>query len=156
MAVTWSAPNTYSIPIPDNPGNDRMMAGYLDNNNTVPNTVEVSGLPANFGLYDVYVYFDGDNGSATRVANYRITSIDSFGRVHGCAGQLEEGSTVTGADVANGYFAGAFTQASGGSPGNYVVFRNCSGSSFSLAPVHANSSDSQVRAPVNGIQILAH
>jgi len=58
--------------------------------------------------------------------------------------------------VANGYFSGAFTQASGGSPGNYVVFRNCSGSNFSFAPVHANSSDSQVRAPINGIQILAH
>jgi endoglucanase len=155
-SVTWNAPNTYSIPISDNPGNDRMMAGYLDNSNTVPNTVEVAGLPPGFAHYDVYVYFDGDNGSATRVANYRITSVGAFGLVHGCAGQMEEGSTITGTDAASEYFAGTFAQASGGSPGNYVVFRGCSGSSFSLAPIHANSSDSQVRAPVNGIQILAY
>ncbi len=155
-SVNWSAPNTYSTPIPDQPGNDRMMKGYLDNSNTVPNQVSIVGLPDSFRLYDVYVYFNGDNGSATRVGNYRITSLDQFGRVHGCAGQSEEGSTITGADAADAYFAGAFIQASGGSAGNYVVFLDCTGSGFSLSPVHQGSTDSQVRAPVNGLQILAH
>ncbi len=82
-SVTWSAPNTYSTPIPDDSGNDRMMAGYLDNSNTVPNTVEVADLPAGFSRYGVYAYFNGDNGNATRVANYPITSLDAFGLVHG-------------------------------------------------------------------------
>jgi endoglucanase len=155
-SVTWNAPNTYDTSIPDLPGNDAMMKGYLDNNNTVPSTVSVTGLPASFGRYDVYVYFDGDNGSATRVGNYRLTAVDAAGMVHGCAGQRWEGSTITGADAANTDFSGTFTQASAGSAGNYVEFVDCTGSSFNLAPVHAASTDSQVRAPVNGIQIVAY
>jgi endoglucanase len=155
-SVTWSAPNTYDTPIPDLPGDDRMMIGYLDNNNTVPNTVSVAGLPAGFGHYDVYVYFNGDNGSATRVGNYRMTSEDGFGMVHGCAGQRWEGSTITAADAADAYFSGSFIQASAGSAGNYVQFVDCTGSNFNLAPVHAASTDGQVRAPLNGIQIVAH
>ncbi|MGB6690772.1 MAG: Ig-like domain-containing protein [Terracidiphilus sp.] len=155
-SVTWSSPNTYDTPIPDLPGNDDMMKGYLDNNNTIPNTVSVTGLPASFRRYDVYVYFNGDNGSATRVGNYRITSVDAFGIVHGCAGQRWEGSTITGADAADASFSGTFTQASAGSAGNYVQFVDCTGASFNLAPVHAASTDSQVRAPVNGIQIVAY
>ncbi len=155
VSVTWSAPNTYDTSIPDLPGNYGMMKGYLDNSNTVPSTVSVAGLPASFRRYDVYVYFNGDNGSATRVGNYRLTSVDAFGLVHGCAGQLWEGSTITGADEADAYFSGTFTQASGGSAGNYVLFVGCTGASFNLAPVHAASTDSQVRAPVNGIQVVA-
>jgi endoglucanase len=155
-SVTWSAPNTYSTPIPDDPGNDRMMKGYLDNSNTVPNSVSVAGLPANFGRYDVYVYFNGGTTTSTRVGNYRLTAVDSFGMVHGCAGQRWEGSTITGADAANSYFSGTFIQASGGSAGNYLVFVDCTGSSFNLAPVHAASTDNQVRAPLNGLQIVAY
>ncbi len=156
-SVTWSAPDTYSTPISDDPGNDRVMKGYLDDSNTVPNTASVAGLPASFRSYDVYVYFNGGTTTSTRVGNYRLTSLDRFGAVHGCAGQLWEGSTITGADVADSYFSGTFVQASGSSAGNYLVFVDCTGSSFNLAPVHAASSngDSQVRAPLNGIQIVA-
>lgn len=155
-SVTWKAPNTYSTSIADVAGNNRMMKGYLDDSNTVPNTISVSGLPATFGLYDVYVYFDGSNGSATRTSNFRLTSVDSFGLVHGCAGQLFEGSTITGADAGGTNFAGTFTPAASGSAGNNVEFVDCTGSSFSIAPVHGQSTDNQVRAPVNGIQIIAH
>jgi hypothetical protein len=155
-SVTWSAPNTYDTFIPDVPGDERMMKGYLDNSNTVPNIVSVAGLPASFVRYDVYVYFNGINGSATRVGNYRLTSVDGLGAVRGCAGQRLEGSTITGTDAADAYFSGTFIQASGGSPGNYVLFVDCSGTSFNLAPVHAASTDGQVRAPVNGVQIVAY
>jgi endoglucanase len=156
-SVTWSAPNTYDTPIADEPGNNGMMKGYLDSSNTVPNSVQVAGLPASFKRYDVYVYFNGGTTTSTRVGNYRITSVDGSGAVHGCAGQSWEGSTITGADAADSYFSGTFLQASGSSAGNYVLFVGCSGSSFNLAPVHAESTngDSQVRAPVNGIQIVA-
>jgi endoglucanase len=155
-SVTFRAPNTYDTFIPDVPGDDRMMKGYLDNSNTVPTIVSVAGLPASFVRYDVYVYFTGNNGSATRVGNYRLTSVDSLGAVRGCAGQRWEGSTITGTDAADVYFSGTFIQASGGSAGNYVLFVDCSGTSFNLAPVHAASTDSQVRAPVNGIQIVGY
>jgi hypothetical protein len=157
--VQWSAPNTYFTSAPDQPGNDRMMRGYLDNANTIPNTETISGLPSSFRLYDVIVYFDGGNGASpgsTRSANYRVTAMDSSGRVHGCAGQTREGSTISGTDSGGVDFSGTFIQASAGSAGNYVEFSNCTGSSFALAPIHGGSTDNQVRAPINGIQILAH
>jgi hypothetical protein len=144
--VAWSAPNTYFTAIPDQAGNNRIMKGYLDNNNTVPNSVVVSGLPASFKRYDVIVYFDGGNeAGATRVSNYRLTSI-SNGVVHGCEGQGEEGSTISGTDAGGVDFAGTFIEAASGSAGNYVKFLNCTRKSFSLEPVHAGSSDGQVRA----------
>lgn len=155
-SVTWNAPNTYSTPIADLPGDNRMMKGYLDDSNTVPNSASVTGIPASFKLYDVYVYFNGGTTNSTRVGNYRLTSVDAFGIVHGCAGQLWEGSTITGADAADSFFSGTFTQASAGSAGNYLEFIGCTGSSFKLAPVHAASTDNQVRAPLNGIQIVAY
>jgi hypothetical protein len=48
-------------------GHDRMWKGYLDVQSSA--TVTVSGLPF-VGTYDVYVYFDGDNGTSWRVANF--------------------------------------------------------------------------------------
>ena len=157
--VQWTAPNTYFTSVPDQPGNDHMMRGYLDSSNTLPNTEAVSGLPSSFKMYDVIVYFYGGNDStpgSTRAANYRLTSVDNDGVVHGCFGETREGSTVSGTDPGGVVFSGAFIQISGGSIGNYIEFLNCTGSSFNLAPVHAGSTDSQVRASINGLQILAH
>ncbi len=155
--VQWTAPNTYFTSVPDQPGNDRMMRGYLDSSNTIPNTEAVSGLPSSFKMYDVIVYFYGGNDStpdSTRAASYRLTSVDNDGVVHGCSAR--EGSTVSGTDPGGVVFSGTFIQASGGSIGNYVEFLDCTGSNFNLAPVHAGSTDSQVRASINGLQILAH
>lgn len=157
-SVSWTSPNSYFTAITDQPGDNRMMKGYLDNNNVQPNTVQVSGLPATFGIYDVIVYFDGGNEGSNppaRVGNYRLTVLNN-GRIQGCSGQTFEGSTITGLDAAGADFSGSFVQASGGSAGNYVKFTDCTGSGFSLAPIPGASSDTQYRAPVNGIQILAH
>ncbi len=157
--VQWTATNTYFTPIPDEPGNDRMMKGYLDNSNTVPSTVSISGLPPQFKHYDVIAYFDGGNapltGGATTVSNYRLTSVED-GVVQGCGGETREGSTITGMDAHGVDFSGTFLQASGTSNGNFVEFLNCAGSGFNLAPVHGGSTYNQVRAPINGLQILAH
>ena len=160
-SVSWTSPNTYFTTIPDQAGNDRMMKGYLDNSDTAPNTVSVAGLPKKFATYDVVAYFDGGNEATgglpgpTRTSLYRLTSTDASG-VHGCQAQGEEGSTITGADVGGVDFAGTFLQAANGSAGNYILFLNCTGSSFQLAPVHGQSSNGEVRAPINGVQILAH
>ena len=43
-AVTWDGGGVWQIPVPDAPGNTRMMTGYLDPRTT--STVVVSGLPA--------------------------------------------------------------------------------------------------------------
>ena len=159
-SVSWTSPNTYFTAIPDQPGNNRMMKGYLDNSDATPNTVNVSGLHGSFATYDVVAYFDGGNEASgglpgpTRSSLYRLTSTDELG-VHGCQGQGVEGSTIAGTDAGGVDFSGTFLQAANGSAGNYVLFLNCTGSSFQLAPVHGQSSNTEVRAPINGVQILA-
>jgi hypothetical protein len=146
----WSSANMYYTNIPDQPGNDRMMKGYQDTGNIGSNitsaTFQITGIP--YRLYDVYVYFDGANGTASREANYRL-----FYTAGGCSSQAAP--VITGLDAANTDFNGTFTQASGGSAGNYVVFPGCSGRSVTLLAVHGASSDTTYRAPVNGIQIVA-
>jgi hypothetical protein len=137
--VTWSATDTWSLPIADMPGNTRMMEGYLD---TVGSgvTVTVSNLPASITAspYDVYVYSDGDNSDNSRTGLYTI------------------GSTTIGATDSPGTnFSGTFTQANN-SAGNYVVFPNVTGSSFALTSTPGPASDNTPRAPVNGIEIVEH
>ena len=58
----------------------------------------VAGLPANAGGYDVYVYAEGDNGSATRTGAYQISG----------AGITTTSVNLT--DPANTNFSGTFTQ----------------------------------------------
>ena len=82
-----------------------MMRGHLNTTSSTVSTVTVSGL-AN-ATYDVYVYVDGDNGSASRTAAYRIS------------GAGISPTTVNLTDAANTNFSGSFVQASG-SNGNYV------------------------------------
>jgi hypothetical protein len=139
--VTWSASSVLSLNIADTPGNFRMMNGYLDtvSQNAI---VTVSGLPSNSAGYDIYVYADGDNGSATRTGTYQISGT---------------GITTTSIDLtdaANTDFSGTFVQANN-SNGNYVVFTiNATG--FTLAAIPSTASDGVMRAPVNGIQIIPH
>ncbi len=81
--VSWSASNMYYTNILDQPGNFRMMKGYLDDSNTSFTAIQVTGVPSTYTTYDVYVYFDGGNGSATRTSNYRLLA---SGSGNGCAG----------------------------------------------------------------------
>lgn len=152
-AVSWTSPDMYYTGIPDQPGDFRMMKGYQDTSNAVPAQIVVTGIP--FAAYDVYVYFDGGNGTSAREANYQIQASSSLHRKSqaGCEGQNP--AVVTGLDAPNSDFGGTFSQASGGSGGNYVLFPNCNGDTFTLLAVHGASSDNTYRAPVNGIQIVA-
>lgn len=101
--IVWTADNLHSLPIADQPGNARMMRSYLDTHSGNATHVTVSGLPATTSGYSVYVYADGDNGTATRSATYQISG---------------SGITTTSiglTDAANTNFSGAFTQANGSS-----------------------------------------
>ena len=137
-SVTWTANNGWMTPITDSPGNARMMKGYLDNNNTSITTVTVTGLPA--AAYDVYVYSDGDNKAYTRTASYKLTG----------PGIAEK--TIGLTDAPNRNFSGTFIQGAG-TAGNYVKF-NFSGTQFTLTAIPGTSTNLNVRAPVNGIQIV--
>jgi hypothetical protein len=136
-AVTWSANGAWSLPITDTAGDMRLMRGYLDTSSTGVTTISVSGLAVR--AYDVYVYADGDNKEYTRSAIYRLT-----------AGGTTSEIGLT--DLARTNFSGTFTPAAG-SPGNYVRFTVNSGD-FTIAAIPSSGSNSTLRAPVNGIQIV--
>ena len=137
--LSWSASGVWSLPGTGTTGDMHMMAGYLDA--TGANTiVRVAGLPANAAGYDVLVYADGDNGSATRTGIYQLSG----------AGITTTSIRLT--DPGNVDFTGAYQQASGSS-GNYVRF-HVQATAFNLTAIPATSSDSYPRAPMNGIQIV--
>lgn len=136
--VTWSSNNTWSLPITDQPGDRRMMKGYLDTSATSTTSVTVANLPAS--SYDVYVYADGDNGGATRSATYELS------------GPGIETTTVMLTDPAGTNFNGTFTRADN-SNGNYVKF-TIQGSEFTVKAMPGAASDTTKRAPFNGLQII--
>jgi len=137
--VTWAASGVWMVSIVDQPGNPRLMKGYLDNDNVSVTTLSVDGLPP--GDYDVYVYCDGDNKAYNRTATYEITG----------AGIATTAIRVN--DAPNANFSGTFTEATG-STGNYVKFR-INGSGFRITATPGTSTNVNVRAPVNGIQIVS-
>lgn len=136
-------------------GDDRMWKGYLDVQASA--TVTVTGLPF-VGTYDVYVYFDGDNGTAWRVANFAIGAVsdggeDSEGANWGVAGE-ENQNKVYNLPVAGGP-GNLVWPTSGGNndEGNYVKLSGISGSSFTLTAT-GGASANILRAPINGFQIV--
>jgi hypothetical protein len=143
--VTWNSPVTAGNPgewingYADAPGNTRMMNGYLDPTSaTAPATVKIAGLPASLsGGYDVYVYTLGDLPStSTRTYQYAIGAATT---------------TVSQTGPSPLTFPG-FTLAPSGGAGNYVIFRNVTGATFTLTATPGTGP--QTRAPVNGIQIV--
>ena len=143
-SVTWTANNGWTTPIEDQPGNARLMKGYLDTSSTSKTTVTVTGLPS--GAYDVYVYADGDNRQYTRTAAYRIAAI-------GITPPGVTASTINLTDQGNTNFSGTFVQAAG-TTGNYLKF-TISGSGFRLTATPGTSTNANLRAPVNAIQIVS-
>jgi hypothetical protein len=136
--ATWTADGIWATPAADQPGNVRMMRGYLDTSSTSTTTITVAGLPVS--AYDVYVYADGANGGFSRTAAYTIS------------GPTTAPTTIELIDRANTNFVQAFTPASGG-PGNYVKF-SISAGEFTLTARPVSGGNATLRAPVNGIQIV--
>jgi PEP-CTERM motif len=132
-SVTWAVNgNHHWVPTTaDTAGDSRMMRGYLDPSST--GTVTIANLPSLFTStgYEVYVYFDGDNGANVRGANYEINSVvKSF------------------TDLANSNFGGTFIEGT-----NYHRFTSLNASSFTLTATATTGG--ALRAPINGIQIVA-
>jgi hypothetical protein len=137
--VTWSAGGgPWMLPIADQPGNPRMMKGYLDTSSTSSTTITVAGLPQR--AYDVYVYADGDNRTYTRGAAYTLS------------GPGISTSTINLTDPANTNFASIFTRADN-SNGNYVRFR-VTAAGFTLTAAPTTPASGTRRAPVNAVQIV--
>jgi hypothetical protein len=148
-SASWATPvatgetsATWSLNWTDAPGDVRMMNGYLDPRATAsPATIKVTGLasPMSSG-YDVYVYcFEDMTWGDTRTSKYTIGSTTHTVK------QTEPPLVTSFSGYALAPEAGA---------GNYVVFKNVTGTSFTLTATPGTSLHSTVRAPVNGIQIV--
>ena len=84
---------------------------------------------------------DGDNGDARRTGVYQLSG----------AGITTV--TVNLMDPAGTNFTGTFSQGNG-SAGNYIKF-SINGRGFTLTATPGHASTGIIRAPVNGIQIVA-
>jgi len=142
--ATWSANGVWTLPIATTAGNFHMMSGYLDPQSaSTPASVTVTGLPTSATGYDVYVYADGDNGTAVRTGRYQIT---------GTGISLP---AVSLTDSANKNFNGTFVLGNNSYPGNYVKF-TINATQFTLTATPGTSGNRTVRSPLNGIQIVPH
>lgn len=142
--LQFVAGGTYVTSIPDDNGDDRMMRGYLETYGHDTTTITVTSLPAWFTQrgYDVYVYCDGGNGNSTRVSKFTIGS-----------------QSIICTDAAGADFHGQYLRATAANPSaaaNYVEFEGLTGSSFTVGATPVSSTDEYLRAPVNGLQIVAH
>jgi hypothetical protein len=140
--ATWQADNVWAESITDQPGNVRMMKGYLDNGKQNTTIVAVSGLPSNPNGYSIYVYADGSTGAnSSNTGNYQIS-----------------GTGITTTSISLTYtsnYTGVFSQATASSPnGNYVILTIPNVSGFTLSAIPSTASSGYKRAPVNGIQIV--
>ncbi|HLJ16023.1 MAG TPA: hypothetical protein VKV15_16110, partial [Bryobacteraceae bacterium] len=106
-------------------------------------TITVSGLAASSTGYDVYVYVDGDNGPVTVTGKYTLS------------GSGITSTSIQATDPPNTNFSGTFTQATN-SNGNYVKFTAVQATGFTLTATPVTASDGNLRAPVDGIQIVPH
>lgn len=142
-------------------GDDRMWKGYLDAAGSAADgspaaAISIIGVPF-VGTYDVYVYFDGENGTAWRMANYAIRGqgISALGE------DSESTSWGAGQNAAKVYqlpAAGTGGNATwpispNNNEGNYIVLSGVSGSSFIL-DAWGSTNTGNLRAPINGIQIV--
>ena len=146
----WSLDN-----LADNPGNDRMMRGYLEADDTRGSFVALSNLP--FSYFDVYVYFDGDNRGDWRKAEFTIGN------------KFDEGEDSEGTDFhvggqnPHGLFQFPVPGPGGNQPyitypnndeGNTILLSEISGNSFTLTAFAGEYSGVYPRAPLNGMQIV--
>ena len=141
--------------LPDNPGNDRMMKGYLEADDTRGTFVTVSNLP--FSYFDVYIYFDGDNVDNWRKAVFTIGDKSDEG----------EDSEYTDFHLSgqnpNGLFQIPVPGGAGNQPyvaypnndeGNTILLSGISGNSFTLTAFAGEHDWVHPRAPLNGMQIV--
>jgi len=156
-SIQWQSPfGAWSIyNLPDRPGNDRMMKGYIDADNVRGSSVTVTNLP--FSEFDVYIYFDGENEGDWRKAQYTIGSKFDEGE------DSEWTDFHVGGQNPNGLFQFPLPGAGGNQPfptlynndeGNTILLSGITGNSFTLTARATEWGGWYPRAPINGIQIV--
>jgi hypothetical protein len=138
--IKYDAGGAFRTSLEDRPGNNRLIESYLETYQHDTTTIKVSNLPAwlvNSG-YDIYVYSSADTGKTMRSAKFSIGS-----------------QSVTLVNAPYSLFNGSF-QAPTAKGGNYALFSSLTDSSFELKATPASSTDEYLRAPINGLEIVAH
>ena len=138
LTVDWEgSPNTWAAYYNDQPGDYRMMKGYLDTTDSSTTTVTVAGLNSSKS-YLIYLYAAGaDSGG--------YSSLFTLG-------------SQTFAVLYNP-FSGSYTQATSTdpanpSPGNYVVFTVSGQTAVTLSGTPDKQGGNGFRAPINGLQVI--
>jgi hypothetical protein len=137
VSVNWSSSGTWNSGISYAPGDCVMMDGYLDGSSSSVTVLNISAAFTN-SSYSVYVYCEGNvNGRTGRytIGSTTIRAVDS--------------SSYYGSDGSYNY-----VQASN-SVGNYVVFSGLTTNKFTLVCQGVGGGDGVLRAPVNGLQLVA-
>jgi hypothetical protein len=138
VGATWSSAGVWQTPIADNPGDFRMMKGFVEAHPGNDITLNFTGLA---GTYDVYLYFDGDNSGNWRLFDFYVNG----------------STTPLNAEDKDGYnFGGTFLEAPGNQIGfamNYLRLSSLSGTSLSIV-VRAGPAMDYQRGVLNGVQIV--
>jgi hypothetical protein len=139
IGLTWNSVDAWqSLNGAPATQNAQLMNGYLDN------TVQISATGIKYGTYDVIVYFNGDTPSENRVSQFQVGSTSIFAQDNSpFSGTFIQVPSTSNADL------GTSTPA-----GNYVVFYNVSGSSFTLDATPGSTLGTP-RAVVNAVQIVS-
>lgn len=129
----------------DTPGQQRLMRSFMGCAANSTLAIKVNSLPSSFstGIYDVYVYLGSANNNA-----YALFSLTA---------PIPPGAPVTSAYTVGGKFVnnpgfkqGIFQKANGSRGlGNYIVFSNCTGTSFEVDVQAASQS-----IGIAGIQVV--
>lgn len=148
ITTVFSASNVLSNTSPAYYGNSRLMRSYAWKRNAGdPGSITLTDLP--YASYDVYVYFDALNTDANDIvpSAYTLNEVTKYGQnaTSAIAGKGDFPNYETWVEYKEA------TATSSSAPvaerlGNYVVFRDQTGPSFTLT---VGASD-----PVNGIQIV--
>lgn len=177
LRMWWDSPNTWDLnggadaTVPTG-GNERLMHGYLDSNNSGANSANlytpasqpffgVADLPTHYTAsgYDVVVYFDGNNAGNDRVAEFWL--ISNAGNPSDVSLESDLTPHLFGRDAANVNFSGTFVQVPGTSTtnegaatvaGNFLVFEDLTADAFFLRTNEAFGN----RAPINAVQIVSN
>lgn len=181
VTLTWDSNNTWRNGAGTNTPDSKLMNGYLDatgdpnvdgppysgfDNANKPD-VGVVGISAwlqaqGASSYDVVVYTDGDRTEG-RIGEYWLQDFTYNNPPGNDFGNLTLGSMLTpGVFVSDqDNFSGTFTQVplsadseANAAAGNFIVFTGLTGDSF-LLRTEEISSPSQLRAQINGFQIIA-
>ena len=141
--ASWQCPDTWRDGLTNTGGNDSLLLGYLDTDNTTVTSVSIKNIP--YSIYNVYVYSTGD--TVPRTGQFWAKSTVSPGGADP-GGKVITVVTNTGTTL---------TDASNTGQGNYVVFKGLTNPTCvvsSQAYQYLDNANNGTRGPINGIQIV--